>query len=66
MNIQEEEDPSLISDVESAIRGLPIIEISDDAFNLGEEHSSKIPFGGIWWHPSWEEDWDLYDGDLND
>ena len=57
---EEEEDPNLISDVESAIRGSPIVKISDDASNFGEEHSGKIPFGGIWWHPSWAEDHDIW------
>ena len=42
MNMQEgEEDPSLISDAGSAIRGSPIIEISHDASNQGEEYSEK-------------------------
>jgi len=53
---EEEEDPSLISDAESTIKGSPIIEISGDASNQGEEHSGRIPFGGIWWHSSWAED----------
>ena len=40
---EEEEDPSLISDAESAIRSSPIIEISDDASNLGV---GKYPLEG--------------------
>ena len=54
INMQEdEEDPSLISDAESVIKGPLIIEISNDSSNLGEEHSREILFGGTWWHPSW-------------
>ena len=63
---EEKEDPCLISDAESAIKDSLITEISGDASNLGEEHSGRIPFGGIRWHSSWAEDWDLYDGDLDD
>ena len=67
MNMQEnEEDPRLVSDAKSIIRSLSIIEISDSISNQGEEHSGEIFFGGIWWHPSWAKNWDLYDGDLND
>ena len=35
---EDKEDPSLISDTESAIKGSLIIEISDDASNQDEEH----------------------------
>ena len=66
MQEDEEEDPSLISDADSTIRGILIAEISEDASKLGEEHSGRIPFRGIWRHSSWAEDWDLYDGDLDD
>ena len=39
VNLQEvEEDPNLISDAESVVRDSPIIEIFDDASNLGAEH----------------------------
>ena len=53
INVQEEKDPSLISDAESAIRGPLVVELSDDASNLGKGPSGKIPFGGILRHPSW-------------
>ena len=56
MDMQEEEDPSLISEAESNIKSPPRVELSDDAFDLGEGPGGKIPFGGILWHPSWAED----------
>ena len=49
MNVQEDEDdPSLISDAESVIQGSPMIEIFDDASNLGKENSGETLFGRIW------------------
>ena len=67
INMEEnEENPSLINDAESVIRGSPTIEISKDAANQEEEHSGNIFFRGVWWHPSEAENWDLYSGDLDD
>ena len=50
-----------ISDVESAIRNMPMTEDHGVILDDELEHQGKMFFGGIWSNSTWAEDMDLYD-----
>jgi len=50
-----------ISDAESVIRNVPVIEDQRVVSNDEMGSQGKMFYGGIWWNSTWVEDMDLYD-----